>query len=150
MRVIISTRPDGGVDITHLPVDTDAAITKALAHYPFDRNSNAQVVDEAVIPPRDKIFRKGLRQQGANVVFDIPVCRELGRNQLRLIRTPLLDALDIEYMMADENGDDPVEKVRIAAEKQVLRDVTADPRIDAARTLEELKAVLLDVLRPER
>jgi hypothetical protein len=53
--------------------------------------------------------------------------------------------LDTAYMRADEVGDQQ-EKRRIATQKQALRDVTADPRIDAAATPEELKAVIPDAL----
>ena len=57
-----------------------------------------------------------------------------------------LAALDVEYQHADERGD-VAEKARIAAKKQALRDVTADPAIEAAQTPEALKAVWPDILK---
>ena len=41
---------------------------------------------------------------------------------------------------------DTVAKAAVAAQKRVLRDVTADPRIDAAKTPDELRAVWPDAL----
>lgn len=77
---------------------------------------------------------------------DMPKAREIHRERLRRLRTPLLEQLDADYMRADESGDQQ-EKRRVAAQKQALRDVPADPRIDAAQTPEELKAVIPEVLR---
>jgi hypothetical protein len=51
-------------------------------------------------------------------------------------------------MRAQEQGDQ-AKADEIAAKKQALRDVTADPAIDAATTPDELKAVRPDVLETE-
>ena len=64
---------------------------------------------------------------------------------MRRARAPLLAAKDAEYTHADARGD-AVAKARIEAERQALRDVTADPAIEAAKTPEELKAVWPEVL----
>ena len=71
--------------------------------------------------------------------------REIKRDQLRAERKPLLEQLDVEFMRAVEAGD--AEKQALIAErKQQLRDVTADPAIDAATTPDELKAVWPEAL----
>ena len=46
----------------------------------------------------------------------------------------------MDYQRADEAGDTGA-KADIAKRKQALRDVTADPAIEAARTPDELRAV---------
>jgi hypothetical protein len=75
----------------------------------------------------------------------MPKARELHREKLRDLRANLLDALDHEYMQADETNDQ-AKKRDIAARKQVLRDITAHPEIDAATTPEELKVAGMAVL----
>ena len=66
--------------------------------------------------------------------------RDIKRDQLRAERKPLLEQLDVEFMRTQEQGDQ-AKADEIAAKKQALRDVTADPAIDAATTPDELKAV---------
>jgi len=77
---------------------------------------------------------------------DMTKARDIHRHGLRRMRVPKLAALDVEYMRADETGD-TAEKQRLAALKQALRDATADPRIEAAQTPEQLKAVMPEALR---
>lgn len=77
---------------------------------------------------------------------DMVKAREIHRTRLRQMRAPLLEALDTDYMRADEAGDQQ-EKKRIALRKQALRDVTADPAIEAAVSPEALKAVIPGALR---
>ena len=147
MRVILSTRPDGGLDVTNVPADTDAAIAEALKEYPFAKNSNVQIVEDSVIPP-DRTFRRGLRQNGSNVVFDMPACREIHRSRLRELRRPLFTEIDAAIRDAQIDGDNAKLATAIAR-RNALRDVTADPRIEAARTPEELKAVVPQILNTE-
>ena len=63
---------------------------------------------------------------------------EIAQNMIREQRKPELEKLDIEYMRASEAKDES-KMESIAALKQVLRDLPADPRIEAAKTLEELE-----------
>ena len=144
MRKIIYTRPDGGLSIVSVPIDTDKAIAKAMVLLPTDA-LDAAVVDESVIPT-DRTFRNALKQNGSMIEHDMPKCREIYKHQLRQLRAPKFAALDTAYLLADERGD-TVEKQRVAQQKQVLRDVTVDPAIDAAKTPEELKAALPDILK---
>ena len=147
MKRIIYTRPDGGVSIVS-PAAEQRLLTETEEEFmvriqtlvvPSDA-INPQIVDESVIPT-DRTFRNALRQTGSALTHDMPKCRDIWRNKLRELRRPKMAALDAAYMQADERGD-TVEKARIAVEKQALRDVTADPRIEAAQTPNELKAVM--------
>jgi hypothetical protein len=63
--------------------------------------------------------------------------KEIHKDNLRVARKPLLEALDVEYIRTLEQGGDVAD---VADRKQTLRDVTADPVIDSATTPEELKA----------
>jgi hypothetical protein len=76
---------------------------------------------------------------------DMVKAKEIHRARLRKIRGNFLDALDAEYMKADEAGDDQAKK-SVSRRKQKLRDVTIHPAIEAAQTAEELKACTLEVL----
>lgn len=105
----------------------------------------AQIVDEAAIPA-DRTFRNAWKTGVAGVAVDMPKAREIHKERLRDLRKPKMEALDVAYMRADEAGN-AAEKQRIAALKQALRDVTADPRIEAAATPEELKNVVPQALQ---
>ena len=107
--------------------------------------TNVQFVDASLIPA-DRTFRNAWKQNGAGIVHDMPKCRELHKLRLRELRAPKLAALDIEYQRADERGDTSAKR-SIAAQKQTLRDVTADPAIEQAATADELKAVIPEALR---
>lgn len=71
--------------------------------------------------------------------------KEIHRDYLRAARQPLLESLDVAFVRALEQGQDTAP---IADQKQQLRDVTADPAIAAASTVDELKQVWPDVLGP--
>ena len=107
-------------------------------------NINGDVRDASSLTvPADRTFRGAWQFSGNAVDIDMAAARDIHRDNLRAERKPLLEALDIEYMKALEAD---TGTVNITAEKQKLRDVTADPRIDAAATPDELKALTLDVL----
>ena len=107
-------------------------------------NINGDVRDASSLTvPADRTFRGAWQFSGNAVDIDMAAARDIHRENLRQARKPLLDALDVDYMKALEQGGDTA---AIAAQKQVLRDVTADARIDAAATPDELKALTLDVL----
>lgn len=79
------------------------------------------------------------------IFVDMNKARDIHRGALRAAREPILAELDVAYQRADEMGDTAA-KAAIAKEKQRLRDVTNDPRIDSAQTPEELKAT--DLAKP--
>jgi len=83
------------------------------------------------------------------ITVDMTKAREIKRDMVRAERKPLLEKLDVEYMRAQEAKDTALQQ-EIAAKKQALRDVTADPAIDAATTPDELKAVRPSVLEENK
>jgi hypothetical protein len=96
-----------------------------------------KVVDRAAFPA-DRTYRNALKLDGAKVVHDMPKAREYHRTLLRHERATKLLILDGMYQAAGRNkaAQDVVE-----AERQKWRDAPADPRIDVAQTVEELKQI---------
>lgn len=99
--------------------------------------------------PADRTFREAWRSCPVNGVrVDMESAREVLRAQFRARRAAFLQSADVAYLRALESGD-TAEAARIAAHKQALRDVTADPAIAAATTPEELKALRPAILYGE-
>lgn len=109
-------------------------------------NINGEIRDAASMKvPEDRTFRGAWRFNGPAVEVDMPTAREIHRNVLRAEREKQLNDLDVQWFRAAET-DDADAKAAIVAKKQKLRDVTKDPRIEAAATPEDLKKLTLDVL----
>ena len=136
MRKIVYTRPDGGLSVVH-PITSEQ---EAWDKLPQDA-INPRFVDASEIPT-DRSYRNGWKDNGVAIRHDMPKCRNLHRQKLRELRAPKFLKLDADYLRADELGD-AAEKSRIASQKQALRDITAHPAIDAATTIEELKAITI-------
>jgi hypothetical protein len=96
--------------------------------------------------PADRAYRNAMIDDGTTLSFDMPKAREIHRDRLRQMRAPLFEENDTVLRDAMLSGD----QVAIEAatkRRDDLRDATADPRIEAAQTIEELKAIVPDVLR---
>lgn len=144
MKKIVYTRPDGGVSIVH-PVRAFAGeeemtdqqiLDRARSKLPVDAIAPA-IVDENTLPA-DRAFRNAWTHDGKSFGVDLDKARDITRERLRVERAPLLDALDVDYLLADETGN-AVEKTRIAGEKQRLRDITK--QADGISDLGALKAL---------
>lgn len=94
-------------------------------------------------PAGHEAYRGCRVDDGKDVMYDITRARDVRRDQLRRERAPLLAQLDIDVIRAQTESKDAKAVEDAVAEKQRLRDITADPRIEAATTIEELKAVTL-------
>jgi hypothetical protein len=70
------------------------------------------------------------------IVINVNKAKEITKERLRVERTPLLQAQDVAFQRALEEGADTA---AIVAEKQRLRDIT--DLADQAETLDELKAL---------
>jgi len=110
-------------------------------------NINGDVRDAASLTvPTDRTFRGAWQFNGAAVEIDMDAAKAIHKDNLRAERKPRLEALDVQYMKALEAGTGAAD---IAAQKQTLRDITADARIDAAANPDELKALDLATLLGE-
>lgn len=110
-------------------------------------NINGDVRDAASLTvPGDRVFRGAWQFNGDAVEVDMAAAKAIHKDNLRAERAPRLADLDVAYMKALESGSGAAD---IAAQKQVLRDITSDARIDAATTPDELKALNLATLLGE-
>ena len=109
-------------------------------------NINGDLRDAALLTvPQDRTFRDAWQFIGAAIEVDMMKARDIHRDRLRAERAPRFSELDAAWFRAAETGDTDAQTA-VAGMKQALRDVTADPRIDAAATPDELKALTLDAL----
>ena len=133
---------DGQVDPGWTRTPTPQAIAEEIAKSRIDAASWRYGTPDEV--PTDRTFRAAWKDGVVNGVgkldVDMPRARDIWRDKMREARAPKLAALDTDYMRADEAGDSQTKKI-IAAQKQILRDITDRPAIEAAQTPEELKAV---------
>lgn len=149
---ILYERPDGGVSIVcpAQPYDertgTGTKLTiQEIAAKDVPLGVPYRIVDSSELPT-DRTFRNAWVMSGIAVAVDMTKAREVHREHLRVLRAPVLAALDIAFLRAIEAGDVP-RQAEIAAQKEALRTVTDDPAIDAATTPDELKAVIPEILR---
>jgi hypothetical protein len=143
--VIMIARTDGGVSVMQVVegADPDECLNKWKASHAGEYVSHrVGSLDEL---PNERTFRNAWKADAARVDVDMPKARNIWRDKMRGVRAGKLGALDIEYQRADEVADN-ARKREIALKKQALRDVTALPEIEAAKTPEELKAVWPDIL----
>src|SRR5262249_40559171 len=147
MQHFLIKRADGSVWIM-IALD-DATCEDEIAKWsPEDQ---AQIVSHEPIDvtaiPKDRYFRNAWTSTAkGKLAVNMAKARDIHREVLRRMRAPLLAQADIDYMMADEVGD-AVAKGLVRKRKQALRDAPQDPRIDAAKTPEKLKAIIPDVLK---
>jgi hypothetical protein len=159
MKIII-TRDDGGISIMNITTDVLDVISGApdqletiieIEINQWAKGSKLtctswRVLNDNENLPEKDIFRNALRDNGKVLAHDMPTARDLWRNKMRKVRKPLLEALDVAYQRADEDNNIKA-KLDAAQSKRALRDVTADPAIEAAQTVDELKAVWPDILK---
>jgi len=106
----------------------------AVATYIVDKDGNKVDASTATVPA-NRAFRGAWVLSGNVISEDLTKAKEIFADKVREARTPLLDALDTDYMKALETSADTAS---IVAEKQALRD--APTAGDAATTIDELKA----------
>lgn len=93
--------------------------------------------------PAERTFRDAWTVTDVNsgvIGVDMGKARGIYRDKLRAARAEAFGALDAKFMKALETGADTA---AIVARKEELRNCTADPRIEAATTPQEL--IALDV-----
>jgi hypothetical protein len=106
----------------------------AVTTYIVDKDGN-QIDASTATVPSDRNFRGAWSLSGSVISEDLNKAKEIFADKIREARTPLLAALDTDYMRALEQGADTA---AIVASKQALRD--APTAGDAATTIAELKA----------
>ena len=88
--------------------------------------------------PTDREFRAAWEyMSGVNISLER--AKDIQRNRWREVRGPLLEALDLDFLMASEEGDSDTINL-IKQKKQILRDVTLTD-LSTVNSLEELKEI---------
>jgi len=75
------------------------------------------------------------------ITIDINKAKEVWKDKIRQARTSALEKLDIDFIKAQEQGNDTTS---IVATKQLLRDLPS--QVDTANSINEIKAVWNDLL----
>ena len=70
------------------------------------------------------------------ITIDISKAKEVWKNKIREARKLALEKLDIDFVKAQEQGNDTTQ---IVADKNTLRDLPS--QVDTATTVDEIKAV---------
>jgi hypothetical protein len=112
-------------------IDRTAGLARPIKDY--------RMID-AVEIPIDRTFRNALRDRGGKLEVDMYEARKIHLERIRVDRAAKFLELDGEWMKATGQKNN-TEADAIEAQRQVLRDLTADPRIEAATTPEALKAL---------
>jgi len=87
---------------------------------------------------KDRRYRNALRDNAGKIEYDIAAARECHRDKLRHERANAMPLLDADWMRAAGQGKDTG---AVEAERQKWRDAPADPRIEAAQSVDELKQI---------
>ena len=130
-QVIIFTNDNSGVSVC-VPTG-ELPIEQVLAK---DCPEGAIIVDSSTLPYEHNNFFNAWELNGTTVTISLTKAKTITKDRLRAERTPLLQAQDVAFQRALENGADTS---AIVAEKQRLRDVTQ--LADSATTLDELKSL---------
>jgi hypothetical protein len=115
------------------------AITIPTGELPIEQVLSKDCPAGAVIVdtlPAERDFRNAWELSGSDITVNFSKAQEITKDRLRAERTPLLEAQDVAFQRALEEGADTS---AIVAEKNRLRDVTG--LVDGATTLDELRAI---------
>ena len=104
-----------------------------------DCPEGAKIIERTDLDELDNEFRNAWAcDKDMNPTIDMTLAKDVWRDKIRRARKPKLEELDIQYMKAQEAGDDTS---AIVATKNKLRDFPAKAEIESASTVEELKAI---------
>lgn len=87
-----------------------------------------------------RMYRDAWIDDGTTLTHNMVKARALHRTFLRAQRDKAFAALDAAYLRADEDGNGAA-KSEIRAQKQRLRDLPNDPALEAATSVDELRAL---------
>jgi hypothetical protein len=128
MSVIAYTNTDGELAICIPTGEVDIEVVKNK-----DCPAGAVIVDTL---PAERDFRNAWELSGTDITVNFAKAQEITKDRLRAERALLMQAQDVAFQRALEEGADTS---AIVAEKNRLRDVT--DLVDGATTLDELRAI---------
>ena len=103
-----------------------------------DKDGNTISASDATVPS-DRHFRGAWTLSGTTISEDLATAKDIFKDKVREVRTPLLAAEDVVYMKALEAGDTDAQAASVA-KKKALRDAPAASAITSADTIAKLKA----------
>ena len=103
-----------------------------------DKDGNSADASKVTMP-KTRDFRGAWTLEGDVMKEDLSAAKEIFRDKIKEARTPLLASEDVAFMRALEN-DDASARAASVAKKKALRDATKASAIDAASSIDELKA----------
>ena len=110
-----------------------------MTTYTIDKDGNSIETSKATSKPSDRHFRNAWSLSGTVISEDMTTAKTMFKDKIRDVRKPLLEAQDVLYMKAIEDGDSSAQST-VATKKKELRDAPAASAITNAKTVAELKA----------
>ena len=110
-----------------------------MTTYTVDKDGNSIETSKATSKPSDRHFRDAWTLSGTVISEDMTTAKTMFKDKIREVRKPLLEAQDVLYMKAIEDGDSSAQST-VATKKKELRDAPAASAITNATTITELKA----------
>ena len=110
-----------------------------MTTYTVDKDGNSIVTSKATSKPSDRHFRNAWSLSGTVISEDLATAKTMFKDKIREVRKPLLEAQDVLYMKAIEDGDSSAQST-VATKKKELRDAPAASAITNATTIAELKS----------
>ena len=140
---LLYTRADGGLSVfsaapdARLDGETAEECLARLMPLVVPADASSSRIVDATDLPADATFRDAWRDDGVSVQVDMEQAREIHMGRIRKSRNTALQALDVDYMRALEQGDATAQQA-IATEKQRLRDIPETFDITVHETPEAL------------
>ena len=110
-----------------------------MTTYIADKDGNSIETSKATSMPSDRHFRGAWTLSGTVISEDMATAKTIFKDKIREVRKPLLEAQDVLYMKAIEDGDSSAQST-VATKKKELRDAPAASAITNADTIAKLKA----------
>ena len=110
-----------------------------MTSFIVDKDGNQIDASTVTSKPSDRHFRNAWAISGKVIAEDMTKAKEIFKNKIREVRSPLLEAEDVVYMKALE-ADDASAKTASVNKKKALRDAPAAQAITDADTIDKLKA----------
>jgi hypothetical protein len=156
MKVILYTNDEGWVsvvtpvyppDLTTAQEDQIAAFIqqKDVPPLPDGSKRPSFIKDTTQIQDMRFFFESWRMDKVGKVSWNQQAAIDMKKGQLRVLRKPLLEKLDVEFMQSLESGDSAA-TAAVASKKKALRDVTTID-ITPYDTPEKLNAFVPDILK---
>ena len=105
----------------------------------IDKNGGSIQKSTVSSMPSNRHFRNAWTLSGNVISEDLATAKIIFKDKIRDVRKPLLEAQDVLYMKAIEDGDSSAQST-VATKKKELRDAPAASAITNADTIAKLKA----------